>query len=163
MGHEKVDNYSRNGRPSSSRTEINMEQVRHVMYGNRWLTVRMIANQPDLEKDSAWKITTEGLNMRKICTKLVPKLLNDRCDQLCQGIMKRLQTEKDLLCKVFTDDKTDFWVWAWNQTPKQPVEVSDVIKDDESNGESHVDQVLRCDEHFPRRVLAREPDDQSVF
>ena len=37
----------------------------------------MIASQMDLKKDSVWKIITEDLGMWKVCTKMVPRLLND--------------------------------------------------------------------------------------
>ena len=48
--------------------------------------------------------------MRKACTKLVPRLLNDdqteRRMQVCQDITQRLQTEPDLLHRVITADET---------------------------------------------------------
>ena len=47
--------------------------------------------------------------MRKVCTKMVQRLLNDdqkeRRTQVCQDIIERLQTEPDLLRRVITGDE----------------------------------------------------------
>ena len=52
------------------------------------------------------QIITEDLGMRKICAKIVPKLLNDdqkeRRVQVCQDILERLEIETDLLQRVIT-------------------------------------------------------------
>ena len=77
----------------------------------------MIASQLDLKKDSVWKIITEDLGMRKVCARMVPRLLNDdqkeRRMQVCQDIMERLQTEPDLLRRVITGDET----WSFEYDP----------------------------------------------
>ena len=47
------------------------------------------------------RIITENLGIRKICAKMVPRLLNEgqkeRCVQVCQDILEQLETEPDLL------------------------------------------------------------------
>ena len=40
------------------------------------LTVRMIAEELSINKDTVWNIVTENLEMHKVCTKMVPKLLS---------------------------------------------------------------------------------------
>ena len=51
--------------------------------------------------------------MRKVCAKMVPRLLNDdqkeRRMQVCQDIIEHLQSEPDLLRRVNTDDET--WIF----------------------------------------------------
>ena len=48
--------------------------------------------------------------MRKVCAKMMPRLLNDdqkeRRMQVCQDIIQRLQIEPDLLRRVITGDET---------------------------------------------------------
>ena len=44
-GHEDVEDDSRSGRPSTSRTADNVECVKQVVRGDRWLTVQMIADE----------------------------------------------------------------------------------------------------------------------
>ena len=67
----------RNGMPSTRRTEINVEPVRQLVSSDRRLTVRVMAGQLDMKRDSFWRIITEDLGMQEVCAKLVPKLLND--------------------------------------------------------------------------------------
>ena len=55
-------------------------------------------------------VYTSAPLFRKICAKMVPRLLNDgqkeRRMQVCQNIIERLQTEPDLLRRVITGDET---------------------------------------------------------
>ena len=76
-GREDVEDDSRSGRPSSSRTADNVERVKQMVRGDCRLTVRMIADELEINRDSVWKIITVDLGMRKICAKMVPKLLDD--------------------------------------------------------------------------------------
>ena len=58
--------------------------------------------------------------MQKVCSKMVPKLLNDDQKdrmQVCQDIIERLQTEPDLLCRVNTDDET--WISEYDPETKR--------------------------------------------
>lgn len=53
-----------------------------------------------MNRDSIWKILTEDLDMRKVCTKMVP----EGSRHAYQDIVKRLETEPDLLRRVVTSD-----------------------------------------------------------
>ena len=46
--------------------------------------VRMIAEELSINKDTVWSIITGNLEMRKVCAKMVPKLLSE--DQKQQRI-----------------------------------------------------------------------------
>ena len=56
----------RSRRPSTSRSEVNIERVWQMVCGDCRLTVQMIASQLDMKKDSAWKIIPEDLGMWKV-------------------------------------------------------------------------------------------------
>ena len=120
-GREDVEDDSMSGRPSSSRIEVNVERVKQIVRGDHRLNVRMIASQLDMKKDNVWKITTEDLGMRKVCAKMVPRLLNDdqkeRRMQMCQDIFKQLQNEPDLLRRVIIGDET--WIFEYNPEAKR--------------------------------------------
>jgi len=45
-------------------------------------------------------------SLRKICAKVVPKLLKERCLQVCYNILEQLETEPNLLERVITGDKS---------------------------------------------------------
>ena len=103
----------------SRRTADNVECAKQMVCGNRWLTVRMITDELEINHDSVWKIIMKDLGMRKICTKMVPKLLDDdqkeRRVEVCQDILKHLQTEPDLLQRVITGDES--WIFEYDWRP----------------------------------------------
>ena len=107
-GREEVEDDRRSGRPSTSRTDENVERVRQKMRGDRYLTVRMIANELGKNSERVWRIITEDLGMRKICSKMVPRLLNEgqkeRRVQVCQDILEQLETEPNLV--------KSYWRWV---------------------------------------------------
>ena len=109
-GCEDVEDDSRSGRPSTSRTADNVEYMKQMMCDDRRLTVRMIAYELEINCDSLWKIITEDLGVRKICAKMVPKLLDDdqkeRRMEVYQDILEHLQTEPNLLQRVITGDES---------------------------------------------------------
>ena len=59
---ENVKDDFRSGRPSTSRTEVNMERVRLVVHGDRSLTVRMIANQMNMKKEVFGRLSYLGMS-----------------------------------------------------------------------------------------------------
>ncbi|XP_077416144.1 protein GVQW3-like [Vanacampus margaritifer] len=65
-GREDVEDDPRSGRPTTSRTEANVERVRQMLSGDRRLTVRLIANELGINRDNVWKIITEDLAMQKV-------------------------------------------------------------------------------------------------
>lgn len=123
-GREDVEDDSRSGRPLTSRTGANVERVKKLIHADSRLTVRMVASQLDMKKDSVWKIITENLGMRKVCAKMVPRQLSedqkDRRLQVCQDLMKCLQTEPGLLRKVITGGET----WIFERDPETQCQVN---------------------------------------
>ena len=107
----------RSGRPSTSRTADNVERVKRMVRVDRRLTVQMIADELEINR----KIITEDLGMRKICVKMVPKLLDDdqkeRRVEVCQDILEHLQTEPDLLQRVITGDES--WIFEYDPETKR--------------------------------------------
>ena len=76
-GRKEVKNDHRSVRPSASRTDENVKCVRKKVRSDCRLTVRMIANELDMNSERVWRIITKDRRMRKICTKMVPRLLNE--------------------------------------------------------------------------------------
>ena len=91
-GREEVEDDRRSGRPSTSRTHENVEGVIQKVRSDRHLTVRMIADELGMNSEKVWRIITKDLGMRKICAKMVPRLLNEgqkeRRVQVCQDILE---------------------------------------------------------------------------
>jgi len=80
-GRKSVTDEQRSGRPATSRTEENTAKVRQIVHENRWLTVRSIAEQVNIDRETVRKILTEDLDMRKVCAKMVPKQLTEEQKQ----------------------------------------------------------------------------------
>ena len=162
-GREDVKGDSRSGRPSTSRTADNVERVKQMVHGDRRLTVRMIADELEINCDSVWKTITEDLGMRKICAKMVPKLLDDdqkeRRVEVCQDILEHpnwvtLAAESHHWWWVL-----DLWVWLGDQAPEPSVEVPVVAEAKESKtvevqNQAHADRVFRHDFFYPNFLMA---------
>ncbi|XP_029163429.1 protein GVQW3-like [Nylanderia fulva] len=74
---EEVADEARSGRPSTSRTDDNVTRVRDLLNKDRRMSVRLMSEQLNLPKTDVHRIVSEDLAMRKICAKLVPKVLSD--------------------------------------------------------------------------------------
>ena len=48
-------------------------KIRQIVRENRRLTVRSIAEQVNIDRETVRKILTEDLDMKKVCSKMVPK------------------------------------------------------------------------------------------
>uniref|UniRef100_A0A8C4Q6F5 Uncharacterized protein n=1 Tax=Eptatretus burgeri TaxID=7764 RepID=A0A8C4Q6F5_EPTBU len=116
----EVEDYPRSGRPSTIRRADNIERVKQMVRADRRLTVRMIAEELSINKDTVWSIITENLEMCKVCAKMVPKLLSEDQKQrvtVCQDIIERLEDDPDLLRRVITSDES--WIFEYDPETKQ--------------------------------------------
>ena len=98
-----------------------LKRVRQKVRSDRRLTVRMIANELSMNSESVWTIITEELGMRKICAKMVPRLLTDeqkeRRVEVCQDILTRLETDPNLLGGTITGDES--WIFKYDPSTKR--------------------------------------------
>ncbi|XP_025408966.1 protein GVQW3-like [Sipha flava] len=75
-GRESVGDEPRSGRPVESRTDNNVQRVRTLVRQDRHLTVRILADELNLKRETVIKILTDDLSMKKLCAKMVPKNLS---------------------------------------------------------------------------------------
>ena len=80
-GREIVTDEEESGRTATSRTEENITKSRQIVLENRRLTVRSIAEQANIDRETVRKILAEDLNVRKVCAKMVPKDLTEEQKQ----------------------------------------------------------------------------------
>ena len=75
---------------------------------DRRLGVRAVAKEVNLDRESVRQILRKELNVRKICAKMVPKLLSDeqkeRRKELCLDFLQRIENDPDLLNSITTCD-----------------------------------------------------------
>ncbi|KAG5331324.1 SETMR methyltransferase, partial [Acromyrmex charruanus] len=75
-GREDVNDEERAGRPSTSTTDENIDEVKKIVLANRRITVREVAEDLNISIGSCHSIFTNDLGMRRVAAKFVPKLLN---------------------------------------------------------------------------------------
>ena len=80
-GREIVTDEEESGQTATSRTEENITKSRQIVLENRRLTVRSIAEQANIDRETVRKILAEDLNVRKVCAKMVPKDLTEEQKQ----------------------------------------------------------------------------------
>jgi predicted HTH transcriptional regulator len=77
-GRKSVTDEERSERRATSRTEENIAKIHQIVHENRRLTVGIMAEQVNTDRETVRKILTEDLDMRKVCAKMVPKELTHR-------------------------------------------------------------------------------------
>ncbi|KAF6288416.1 hypothetical protein mRhiFer1_009149 [Rhinolophus ferrumequinum] len=116
-GREHVTDEECLWQPVMSKTDKNIARIRQIVRQNRQLTVRSIADQVNIDRETVKKILTENLGMRKVCAQMVPKELTDEQKQrrveVCQDLLER---QDDVLGRVITGDET--WVYQYDTETK---------------------------------------------
>ena len=93
-----------------------VERVRNLVMADRRLTVREIAEEIGVSKDSAHAILREDLNMNRVAAKFVPKLLSPEHKDLrfdvAQDLLDTANTDPGFLNTVITGDES--WVYGYD-------------------------------------------------
>ncbi|GFV50540.1 HTH_48 domain-containing protein [Trichonephila clavipes] len=109
-GRQSVNSDSRSGRPSTSRNEDKIAQVKAVVRSDRRLTVREIAQECHISVGSCDEILRKDLNTRRVSAKFVPRLLTE--DQQCQRLATSLSQDQEHLKRTSVsghlNHKTEF-------------------------------------------------------
>ena len=109
-GREEVENDPRSGRPFTTKTDKNIVRVKQMVRSDRRLTIRMIADNLDLNRELVRNILLHDLGMRKVCAKLVPKILSEDQKQrrvdFCKDMLEKIRDDPNILYQVITGDET---------------------------------------------------------
>ncbi|GFU71376.1 protein GVQW3 [Trichonephila clavipes] len=87
-GRQSVNSDSHSGRPSTSRNEDKIAQVKAIVNSDRRLTVREIAQECHISVGSCDEILRKDLNMLQVSAKFGPRLLTE--DQQFQRLATSL-------------------------------------------------------------------------
>jgi len=108
-GREDVNDDARSGRPSTSITDENVEEVKKIVMENRRIT-REVVEDVSISVGSYHTIFSDVLGMKRVAAKFVPKLLNfDQKNCRMSIAQELLNDDPDLLKRIITGDET--WVW----------------------------------------------------
>ena len=120
-GREAVEDDERAGRPVTSRTDKNIEKLNEIVHKDRRLSVRMMADIMNIDRETIRKILHEDLQMTKVCAKMVPKNLTPEQKanrkNICSDIMERITEDPELIEKVVTCDET--WIFQYDPETKR--------------------------------------------
>ncbi|XP_060518460.1 protein GVQW3-like [Cylas formicarius] len=96
-GRESVEDDSREGAPSTSRTAQNVDRLRVRVLGDRRVSLRMLGDELGINKETIRQMLHEDLGMRKVCAKMVPKVLTVEQKELrltiCEDMISRIEEE----------------------------------------------------------------------
>jgi len=111
-GHEQVEDEPCTGRAPTSKTDDNVDIMRSLVRSEHRLTLRMISSDLNLNRFTVHQILTQDLDMRKVCTKMVPKNLTteqktNRRDG-CLELLDRLERAPEFFSSVITGDES--WI-----------------------------------------------------
>ena len=67
---EDMEDGPKSGRPYTSTTDTNIEKVRQLVCSDHSLTIRVIVNEVEMDKEMAHTILVDTLGMRKVCAKM---------------------------------------------------------------------------------------------
>ena len=114
-----VEDESRSGRPSSKRTSDNTEPEL-VRSDRRW-TVKMIADEVNVNRGAVRRILTEELGLRKICAKMVARNLTeeqrDARVSVCAELLEQVEADRELLERVIIGDES--WFFQYDPETKR--------------------------------------------
>ena len=74
-GRESVKDMERSRRSSTSRVDEMVAKVKELLDSDRHLSLKMIADEVSVNKFTVHQIVTQDLMMRKVCAKLIPRVL----------------------------------------------------------------------------------------
>jgi hypothetical protein len=110
------------GRPSATRTGGNTARVKEFVRSDRRLTVKMIADEVNMNRETVRLILTEELGMKKICAKMVPSNLTqqqrDARLSVCVDLLEQLKADPQLLDRVVTGDEDLFFQYDPETKPQ---------------------------------------------
>ena len=105
---EDVDDDPKSWRPCTSTTDANIEKVRQLVLTDRRLIIQVIANELGMDKEMVHTILVDTLGMRKVCAKMVPRLMTEEQKvkrlNACRDILQQLEADSKLLENVITGD-----------------------------------------------------------
>ncbi|UYV60373.1 hypothetical protein LAZ67_1000972 [Cordylochernes scorpioides] len=120
-GREEVADEPRSGRPTTARTDENVDRVLEVLRTDRRLSIQQIADTLHMSTFVVHGIVTEDLQMRKVCAKFVPKVLPQDQKELrvlrCKELLDLIQNEPGFLNSVVTGDES--WMFEYDPESKR--------------------------------------------
>jgi hypothetical protein len=95
-----VDDADLSGRPSTSKTTENVEEIRELIHEDHRQIIHDLTDIVGISHGVCQEILTENLNMRFIAAKFVPRLMTNDQKQRCINVCLELREEANEVTKV---------------------------------------------------------------
>jgi len=139
-GRTIVEDEQRSGWPLTTRTSDNTAQIRELVRSNQRLTVKIIADEVNVNREAVHQILTEELGMRKICAKMVPRNLTeqqrDAQVSVYAELLEQVEADPELMERVITGDESWFFQYS-NMIQRPNTKVSNGVRRDHQGQRKH--------------------------
>ncbi len=109
------------GHPRSRRTAPNIAAVQTQLQGERHQTVRNLAKDTGLSKDTAHRILKKDLGFTKVAPKMIMKVLTEQQKRTCLTIARvnltKIEADPGVLSRIIATDES--WVFTFDPRTKQ--------------------------------------------
>lgn len=111
-GREDVEDDSRPGRPSTSKTGDNIERVGALSRSDRRLSIRAIAETVGIDKECVRQILRNDFDTRTVCGQTVPNVLafgqRQAREHFCADTLSAIENDPNLTARIITCDESRF-------------------------------------------------------
>ena len=112
-GREEIRDIQHPGRPSTSKTDANIEKVCEIVQQNRRLSIRAVAELINTDKETVRQILYNNFNTKKVCSKVVPRPLTPERKEIqmniCADSLQNTENDPNFLENVITCDESWFF------------------------------------------------------
>jgi len=112
-----MEDEARPGRQFSVRNEGLIAKVRKLIQEERSVTVRLMADEFGVNRETVRQILVEDLGKRKVASRFVPHALSDdqrhERVQYAKGVIKTARRNKNFLNSIVAEDET----WCFRNDP----------------------------------------------
>ena len=165
-GRQSLGDDERSGRPSTAVTDDNEARVRALMARDRHMSIRMIADELNLGKDSVATILKEKMHRRKVCSRICSAFPHTRTEATSRRFLSRFYRKlrcgsKLLDLNCYRRRKLVLPIWPFDKTAVVRVAQSGRSETSESaptkiQSENHAHRVFWCQRVNSSRVRASE-------
>ncbi|VVC33880.1 Hypothetical protein CINCED_3A006513 [Cinara cedri] len=120
-GLESTEDDQRPIRPVTVSTPETVTKINQIVRADRRMSIRMITEAVNADKEMVRKILHEELHMIKVCAKLVPKNLTPDQkflrQQTCSDFLEKLKEDPGLMKNIITCNET--WIFLYDVETKR--------------------------------------------
>ena len=110
-GREDIEDDPMSGRLTECRNDNKVEKISQLLLQKRYLSLRMLTDEVNIDNNTVRKVVVEDLRKRKICSPFIPHSLTpeqkDRRIAACRDLIATADSDPDFFKKSVTGDESD--------------------------------------------------------